>query len=49
MKPKKILLYLLIVYALVTWGPQLVGPAISSVSSQLESPASTSIAKEHLR
>ena len=49
MRPKKILLYLLIIYALVTWGPQLLGPAVDSVSQTLENETSTSIAKEHLR
>lgn len=49
MRPKKILFYLLIVYALVTWGPRVVGQAVDSVSSQLDGNTSHTIAKEHLR
>jgi hypothetical protein len=49
MRPKKILFYLLIVYALVTWGPRVVGQAVDSVSNQLDSNTSHTIAKEHLR
>jgi hypothetical protein len=49
MNKRKILLYLLVIYALVTWGPQVVGQAVDSVADQLNDPKSTVIAKEHLR
>lgn len=49
MRPKKLLLYLLVVYSLVTWGPQVVSQTVDSVADQLNSPTSTTIVKEHLR
>jgi hypothetical protein len=49
MKKRKILLYLLVIYALVTWGPQVISQTVDSVADQLNSPKSTIIVKEHLR
>lgn len=49
MRPRKLLLYLLLIYVLVTWGPEVVGQAVNVVSDQLNSETSQTIAKEHLR
>jgi|GEM_PF-6862086 len=49
MRAKKILLFLLIIYALVTWVPQLLGPAVDSVSQTLDSQTTSTMTKEHLR